>query len=239
MQMNDQDEFKQMLQEMAAMYRGTIYNDFFAGAYWKILKPYSLAAVRRACLDLLGNEMRKQAMPTAADIKSLARRYEPPPKPSRAEGDEERWRRRYDAWEAGGFSDDALAMVFMMTDEEMAVGAEGDLTSICCQEPHCQRLIPWPSDTGQRQCKVHRIEGPHGATVTRAEKIEIARSLTPKGRAFLRSAVPQLMEDIPITDEEEKFTEMPFRGIPEKLSTYLKTVDAQTAAAIVENYQSR
>lgn len=234
---NDRAEFQRMLQEMAAMYKGTIYNDFFAEAYWKILKSYRMEAVRRACLDLLGHEMRKQVMPTAAEIKAMARHHEPKPQPLVVDQDEERWRRQYDHWQAGDFSDKALAEATAMSDQELGVGLEEPATWIPCQHPGCRHRLRWPSDSMERLCPPHRADHSHGKPVTREDKLAIVAAMTPKGRAFVRSIVPQLMADIPVTAEEAEYTEGPRRDMPPILSTYLKTVDAATADAILENYR--
>jgi hypothetical protein len=225
------------LKELSSCYKGTIYNEFFAGAYWKILKPYSLEAIHRACLDLLGNEVRKPLMPSPADIKAVARKFEPPKKSARVVGDEERWRRRYDVWQRGRFSDDALAMVFTMSDEELGVGQEGDDTYIRCQEPGCETRIPWPVDDGVMHCRPHQVQT--GKTVTPHEKRQMIAGLTPRARAYLRPILTTLMAEMPVTPEEQAFHETPWSDLPPKMAAYLATLDEATAARIVENFHTR
>ena len=238
MHLTDRDEFCTMLQEMASMHRGVIYNDYFADAYWKILKSYSMEAVRRAALDILGNELRKAGMPSPAEIKMVARKFEPKRKPLRVATDEERWRRQYDVWQRSRFSAEGLKVVFMMTDEELGCGAEGEETYIRCQDPGgCEVRVPWPSEDNVMHCRVHRSET--GKPVTRAEKLQNAEGITPKARAYLREMLPQLMEGIPVTEEERKFHPKPRVDLPPKLLEYIGTVDPATAEAVLANYTSR
>ena len=236
MKHSDIEEFKTMIGEMAAMYRHTVYNDFMCNGYWKVLQPYPMDAIRRACLDLMGNEMRPGVMPGAAEIKSLAKRLAPTLKANRALSDEEAWRRRYDVWQRGRFSAEALGVACTLNDEALGVGLEGDETMIQCQSPECPRFVPWPSASGHTRCPTHQEAERHGPPITHAENVEMAKGLTAKGRAFLRAAVPSVMRDIPITTEEEACQERPLLGIPMRLMEHLDTVDGPTARAILENY---
>lgn len=177
------------------MYRGTIYNEFFANGYWKVLRPFSLDAIRRACLDLMGNEMRKDGMPSAAEIKGMARRFE----------------------------------------------GQTQLNSyLTCQQPGCTDLIPWPPKDDDGECRLfcRRHQPQHDHPATLEERTDTAATLTPKARAFLRSALPGLMAGIPVTAEEAEYHEAPKRDLPRKLVDYLRTVDATTAATILGNYQA-
>lgn len=76
MEHTEYPEFSNILQEMSAMYRGVVFNEFFVSGYWRVLKPYRLSAIRQAIIQLLGDEQRKDMMPSAAEIKQIARRLE-------------------------------------------------------------------------------------------------------------------------------------------------------------------
>jgi len=71
----DKPELATMLREAAAMYQVSLCNAAIT-AYYRVLKDLDLNAIRRAVLDLLGDESRKDIMPRAAEIKAVARRYQ-------------------------------------------------------------------------------------------------------------------------------------------------------------------
>lgn len=74
MQIDDKQEFATLMQEMAAMSRAP-FSEFLVSGYWRILKGFPLSAIRSACLQLLGDENRKHDMPSAAEIKTIARTF--------------------------------------------------------------------------------------------------------------------------------------------------------------------
>jgi hypothetical protein len=164
-----------ILQEMAAMYPAVLFNEFMVTGYHRVLKSFTTEAVRRACLQLMGDELRKNFMPSAAEIKAVARGHE---------ADEEETQRY-----------------------------------LPCQQPGCKALIAWPpvhdkpdkdgSAEYRMFCPLHRPRHSHPATME--EKVEIAKALTPKARAFLRSSLqsvaPQVMAGIPVTREEAAWAE--------------------------------
>jgi hypothetical protein len=71
----DKQELATILSEAAAMYQVSLGHAAIA-AYYRVLKHLDLDAVRRAVLDLLGDESRKDIMPRAAEIKAVAGRYQ-------------------------------------------------------------------------------------------------------------------------------------------------------------------
>jgi hypothetical protein len=71
----DKPALATLLREAAAMYQVSL-GDAAIAAYYYVLKHLDLGAIRRAVLDLLGDESRKAIMPRAAEIKAVASRYQ-------------------------------------------------------------------------------------------------------------------------------------------------------------------
>jgi hypothetical protein len=73
--LNDQPRLGQMLEEVCSIYSKP-YSDVLCHAYYRVLKPQSFEAVSRAVMRVLSDEGRRQIMPTAAEIKAIARHME-------------------------------------------------------------------------------------------------------------------------------------------------------------------
>jgi len=172
MNLQEQPKLAQMLEEVCAIYSRP-FSEVLVHAYYRVLKTYSFEAVSKAMLRILGDDGRRQIMPTAAEIKALAQHLE-------------------------------------STDIQRYLP---------CQHQGCEGLLAWPPagliSEHSYYCPRHKpawqaewSDEKHRANrVTPAEKHEILEEATPSGRAFLRGVLPQLMEDIPITPEEQAITD--------------------------------
>jgi len=80
------------------------------------------------------------------------------------------------------------------------------------------RPAPAAVQLHEHQWESHRIT-PH-------EKQEVIRGLTPKARAFLREAVPDLMTDVPVTAEEVEAAESS-AALEQRLSLQARQARAQ------------
>lgn len=72
-----------------------------------------------------------------------------------------------------------------------------------CQHEGCHALLPWPGP--EMFCPRHQQE--HGQPSSVEERKAILVNLTPAGRAFLRCAVSHLMQEIPVTQDEQDASE--------------------------------
>lgn len=96
------------------------------------------------------------------------------------------------------------------------------------------------ADGVNRFCPRHGSDAISGPPATREERIEILRGATPKARAFLRTALPQLMADIPITQEELSFAEIPGNSpLPRAIETKLQGLPIAQAQAIRANWPTQ
>lgn len=91
-----------------------------------------------------------------------------------------------------------------------------------------------------RFCPRHASDAVSGPPATREERIEVLRDASPKARAFLRSALPDLMADIPITDEERSQTALPAQSpLPNAIEHKLQGLPVAQAVAIRQNWPAR
>jgi hypothetical protein len=203
MQHTDLPDLSLMLEECCVVYNHA-FSDTLVKGYFRVLQPFSMSAIRHATLRLMGDVLRRQVMPSPAEIKALAPQCERALHSTNL--DDERWRRRYDVWQRGRFSAEALSVAFGMSDQELGVGEEQGQpqTYIACQQPGCGSLVPWPTsrtDEGRMFCPAHQPL--HGPPATEAEKIRLLETATPRARAYLRSILPTLMRRMPVSAEEE------------------------------------
>lgn len=208
MQINDQPKLAEMLEELCSIYSKPCSEALVSG-YYRVLKPYSFNAIYQATMRLLGDSDRKQLMPLPAEIRALAPRFERAESPDL---DEERWRRRYDVWQTGRFSDESLAVANMASDHELGLDQPDgeEYTCLRCQQPGCRNTIPWPpvsTGEGRMFCPGHQPS--QADPVTAAEKTQILSRLTPAAKSFLRS-IPEVahhMLRISVTPEEQAITD--------------------------------
>lgn len=208
MNLNDQPKLGEMLEEVCAIYSKP-YNDVLTHAYYRVLKTQSFDAVSKATMRLLTDSSRRQVMPTAAEIKAIAEHMEPRGN-TRGSLDEERWRRRYDVWQHGRYSDEALEVAFTLSDDELGVGQEQGHAKqyLACQQPMCTGLIIWPpdrQDIGRMFCPQHQPD--QGQSATESDKLRVLQQTTPRARAFLRTVLDKLMAMIPVSAEERTAAE--------------------------------
>jgi hypothetical protein len=168
MNTNDQPRLAEMLEEVCAIYSKP-YTEVLVHAYYRVLRTYSFEAISKAMLRILGDENRRQVMPTAAEIKAIAKHME---------------------------------------------SAGGEQAYLRCQWQGCQALVAWPPSAEvteasyycPRHKPLHEAEwdgDTHYANrVTAEEKAAILAQASPGAKALIRSVVPALMADIPITEEE-------------------------------------
>jgi hypothetical protein len=72
---NDQPALGEILKEVCEIYSKP-YNEVLLHAYYRVLKAQSFEAISKAILRILSDESRRQLMPTAAEIKAIARHME-------------------------------------------------------------------------------------------------------------------------------------------------------------------
>jgi hypothetical protein len=72
---NDQPRLGTMLEEVCAMFSKP-YHEVLLHAYYRVLREQSFEAVSKAMIRILTDESRRQVMPTAAEIKAIARHFE-------------------------------------------------------------------------------------------------------------------------------------------------------------------
>ena len=125
-------------------------------------------------------------------------------------------------------------------------------------EPHAERFympcqhIEWREgireeckneievDGNTRFCGKHAHDTVSGPPASREERIEVLQQATPKARAFLRSALPHLMADIPITDEEQTYAATPLSSpLPSAIESKLQGLPVAQAEAIRANWPTR
>lgn len=175
--------------------------------YERVVQFFPIESLKSAIREIYGQSPLPQKLPSPGELGDLTRRHAPS-HGSRGSTDDERWRRQYDVWQRGRFSDEALEVAFSLSDAELGVGHEGDYGCMACQQHGCPALVPWPTertDEGRMFCPRHQPR--RSAHVTLAEKVEVAKGLTPKARAYVRSVLPQVMAGIPVTREEAAFAE--------------------------------
>lgn len=145
-------------------------------------------------------------------------------------------------------------------DRKFAFPAPAEVKRACRAygEPHAERYympcqhIEWREgireeckneievDGHTRFCGKHAHDAVSGSPATRGERIEVLQQATPKARAFLRSALPHLMQDIPISDEERKWSDVPTSSpLPSAIETKLQAMPVSEAQAIRQNWPNR
>ena len=102
----------------------------------------------------------------------------------------------------------------------------------------CQNEIEVDGKT--RFCGKHARDAISGPPATREERIEVLRDASPKGRAFLRSALPHLMADIPVTEEEQTYAATTTKhSLPSAVEAKLHGLPIAQAEAIRANWPTQ